>query len=133
MTFRQVTTEVNTLGQDLSKLSGTIQNEISALHKESIGLVTTIDATGKSQLEFQQKFQSEMKAMSDAVGLIKQNQAELEKRIELVHSTATAISNDTPVVIEQPKAAAVDNGQRTTVRGGQFSVIAESRYLVSEP
>ena len=107
--IKQVTTEVNTLVQDLSKLYGTFQKEVTALHNESAQLGKSIDETGKKHLEFQQKFQNELKALTESIDLIKQSQTELEKHFDTVKVADTTTNSDSPAVIEPPTEA--DNRQ----------------------
>jgi hypothetical protein len=106
--IRKITAEVNALGQNLSKLNGSFQKEITALHNDSTALSNGIDETGKKNLEFQQKFQSELKALTESIGLIKQSQTELEKNIKLGKTADTTPGSDSPAIIEQPKEADYD-------------------------
>jgi chromosome segregation ATPase len=92
--IQRVTVNINTLGDDLSKLQEVLQSNI----RELVGMM---DLSGKEQLKFQEKIQQNLLAVDSSISAIKQNQEQLQSRIEDVRSRAEIMSNELPAAIEQ--------------------------------
>jgi chromosome segregation ATPase len=92
--FQEVTIQISTIGNDLSKLQEVLQSNI----RELAGMM---DLSSKEQLKFQEKIQQNLLAVDSSVSAIKQSQQKLQSQIENVRSSAEIMSTELPAAIEQ--------------------------------
>lgn len=92
--IQQVTVNISTLGNDLTKLQEVLQSNI----RELAGMM---DVSGKEQLKFQEKIQQNLLAVDSSIKAIRQNQEQLQSQIENVRSRAETMSAELPAAIEQ--------------------------------
>jgi len=92
--FQEVTTQISTIGNDLSKLQEVLQSNI----RELAGMM---DLSGREQLKFQEKIRSDLLAFNNSISALKQSQEQLQSRVEAVRSSAEIMSSELPAAIEQ--------------------------------
>ena len=92
--FQEVTSQVSTLSNDLSKLQEVLQSNIREL-------ASMIDLSGREQLKFQEKIRSDLLTFNNSISAIKQSQEQLQNQIEAVRSSAEIMSSELPAAIEQ--------------------------------
>lgn len=92
--FQEVTIQISTIGNDLSKLQEVLQSNI----RELAGMM---DLSSKEQLKFQEKIQQNLLAVDSSISAIKQSQQKLQSQIENVRSSAEIMSTELPAAIEQ--------------------------------
>lgn len=87
--IQQVTVQMNSLGEDLSKLQETLQQNVREL-------VAMIESAGREQTNFREKTQATIRTLNDALNAVKQNQGKLQTQIKDVQNKAETIGRNVP-------------------------------------
>jgi DNA repair exonuclease SbcCD ATPase subunit len=105
--IQRMTTQLNTLGNDLSKLQDVLKGNI----RELAGM---LDLNDKEQIKFKEKIQQDLLAVDNSINAIRQYQEQLQNRIEDVRSTAQAMSSELPAAIEELREEMIRNRSAET-------------------
>ena len=105
--FQEVTTQISTLGNDLSKLQEVLQSNIREL-------ASMMDLSSKEHLKFQEKIQQNLLAVDSSISTIKQSHEKLQSQIENVRSSAEIMSSELPAAIEQLREEIARNSSMET-------------------
>ena len=100
--IQEVTSNIGVLDNNLSQLHNVLQNNIGDIQ-------AALNVTNQEQQEFQEKMQSELFALADTVGVIKQSQADLQKQIEEVRFSAEGINTYVPTVFKELREDIANN------------------------
>ena len=100
--IQEVTANIGVLENNLSEFHNVLQNNIGELQ-------VALNATNQEQQQFQEKIQTELFALNDTVGIIKQNQADLQKQIEEVRFSTEGINTYVPTVFKELREDIANN------------------------
>lgn len=87
--IQQVTVRMSALGEDLSKLQQTLQQNVREL-------VAMTEAASREQVNFREKTQATLRTLNDSLNAVKQNQDKLQTQIKDVQNRAETIGRDVP-------------------------------------
>lgn len=92
--FQEVTTRLSTLGDDLLKLQGILQDNVREM-------TNMMELSGKEQTKYQETIRNNLLVLDKSISAIKQNQQQLQSQIVAVRNSAEIMSNELPAAIEQ--------------------------------